>query len=317
MGIKGLNTFIKKICPECIKNKTISEFRGSRIAIDASILLYKYVHIANINANLENSHIIGFINRVNMYKNNEIKPIFVFDGVPPEEKRETLKKRQLIKKKINEKIEILQELSKNITEEEKKKSINEEILKLTNQIVYVTKEHINDCKNVLKLMGIPFFDAPDEAEKYCVFLYKQSIVDYVVSDDTDVFTFGGYNIIKTTMKNSLTEMDLNIFLEKINYSHSKFIDFCILSGCDYLQYIPSLAINTVYNLFKKYDTIEEIINLNKYTFPQEYNFEKIRTIFNNFNYEIPVIEDIYYNKEDFEKFLINKNIKNYQKYLKY
>ena len=45
----------------------------------------------------------------------------------------------------------------------------------------------------------------------------------------------------------------------------KFIDFCILSGCDYLPYVPNLAINTVYSLFKKYNKIEDIIKLDKYS----------------------------------------------------
>lgn len=315
MGIKGLNSFIKKICPECIKIKSINEFKNKVFAIDASILLYKYVHISNVNSNLENAHIIGFLNRIKMYKDNSIKPIFIFDGIPPDEKRETLKKRQLVKKKITDKIFLLKELAEKTIEEEKKKLIEIEISKLSTQIVYVTKTHIDDCKKLLDVLGISYFNAPDEAEKYCVFLYKNKLVDYIVSDDTDVFTFGGYNVIKTTMKNNLTEFDLKIFLDKINYTHEKFIDFCILSGCDYLSYVPNLAINTVYNLFKKFDKIEDIISLKKYNFPDEYNIEKIRKLFNEFNYDIPIIENNNYNKTQFENFLIEKKIKNNQKYL--
>ena len=70
--------------------------------------------------------------------------------------------------------------------------------------------------------------------------------DYIVSDDTDVFTFGGYKVIKTSIKQNIIETDINLFLEKINYDFNKFVDLCILSGCDYLPFIPSLAINTVF-----------------------------------------------------------------------
>ena len=101
-------------------------------------------------------------------------------------------------------------------------------------------------------------------QKILVF-FKNGIIDYIVSDDTDVFTFGGNNVLKSSIKNNIIEINIEQFLLKVNYDMKKFIDFCILSGCDYLPYIPSLAINTVNTLFKS-DTIEDIIELKKYTF---------------------------------------------------
>ena len=317
MGIKGLNTFIKKYCPECMFEKNISDYNGSTFAIDASILLYKYVHISNVNPNCKDTHILGFINRIKMYKDNNITPIFVFDGAPPEEKRETLKKRHLNKKKITDKIDALSDLSSKIDSEDKKEVLLKEIKRLNNQLVYVTKEHIEDCKKIIKLLGVQYFVAPDEAEKYCVYLYKNNIANYIVSDDTDVFTFGGYNVIKSTIKNKLIEYNFDTFLEKINYSKSKFIDFCILAGCDYLPYVPNLAINTVFTLFKKYNTIEEIINLKKYNFPENYNYDSARSIFVNYNYdEINIDKTLAINYKELEEFLNLKEIKNIQKIIK-
>ena len=315
MGIRGLNTFIKKICPECITTNNINKYSGKKFGIDASILLYKYRHISNIDENLVNSHIIGFMNRVKYYINNDITPVFIFDGVPPEQKKITLKKRQTIKKKIYEKIEILQDIDTDCDTE--KKEIEKEINKLSNQIINVTKTHINDVKLLLDKIGINYYDAPDEAEKYCVFLQKNNIIDYIITDDTDVFTFGGVNVLKCSIKNNIIETDIKLFLEKIEYTNDKFIDFCILSGCDYLPYIPSLAINTVYTLFKKYNNIEDIISLNKYLFPDEYTtneLNNVRKIFKNFNYENPkelVFNEI--NKTEFKIFLESKNIKNSDK----
>jgi flap endonuclease-1 len=210
MGIRGLNTFIKKTCPECITINDISKYSGKRFAIDASILLYKYRHVSNLNENLTNSHIIGFINRVKYYFNCDITPIFIFDGVPPEEKKITLKKRQNIKRKIYEKIEILQEIeTKSETEQNE---IDKEINRLSTQLIYVTKTHIDECKKLLDLLGVTYYDAPDEAEKYCVYLVKENVVDYVVTDDTDVFTFGGVKVLKTSIKNDIIEYDISILL---------------------------------------------------------------------------------------------------------
>ena len=313
MGIRGLNAFIKKTCPESITNNKINKYVGKVFGIDASILLYKYRHISNLDTNCVNSHIIGFLNRIIYYKNNNITPVFIFDGVPPEQKKNTLKKRQSIKRKIYEKIELLQDIT---TESETEQiEINKEITNLSRQIINVTKTHISDVKKLLDILGINYYDAPDEAEKYCVFLQQNKIIDYIVTDDTDVFTFGGVNVLKSSIKNDLIETNIELFLEKIGYTKLKFIDFCILSGCDYLSYVPNLAINTVYTLFKKLDNIEDIIKLNKYSFPEEYNnieeLKNIRSIFYNFNYEKPrPLQNKIINKIEFKNYLERMNIKN-------
>lgn len=312
MGIRGLNTFIKKVCPECITENSITKYRGNVFGIDASILLYKYRHISNLDVTCVNAHIIGFINRILYYKKYNITPVFIFDGVPPEQKKITLKKRQTIKRKIYEKIELLQQLTPKTTDEEGE--INKEIHKLSTQIINVTKTHVDDVKSTLDLIGINYYEAPDEAEKYCVYLQNHGIIDYIVSDDTDVFTFGGTKVLKSSIKNNIVETDIKQFMIKINYDSKKFNDFCILSGCDYLPYVPSLAINTVYTLFKKYDTIEDIIKLKKYIFTDEYdNMDVIREIFTNYNYDTPLkLKNNNVNKDNLIIFLKEKNIKNYE-----
>lgn len=313
MGIRGLNTFIKKVCPECITTNKISKYSGKVFGIDASILLYKYRHVSNIDESFVNSHIIGFLNRIKYYIKNKITPVFIFDGIPPEQKKITLKKRQTIKRKIYEKIEILQDLSAN--NEIEQKEIDKEINNLSRQIINVTKTHITEVKTLLDILGINYYDAPDEAEKYCVFLQQNKIIDYIVTDDTDIFTFGGVNVLKSSIKNDLIETDIQKFLQKIDYTKLKFIDFCILSGCDYLSYVPNLAINTVYTLFKKFDNIEDIIKLNKYSFPDEYynaeELKNIRLIFSKFEYDIPKpLEQKVINKIEFSNYLQTMNIKN-------
>jgi len=315
MGIRGFNTFIKKVCPECITINPITKYNGYVFGIDASILLYKYRHISNLDTSCVNSHIIGFMNRILYYKRFNITPIFIFDGIPPVQKKITLKKRQAIKRKIYEKIELLQQLNPKTDIE--KKEIDNEINKLSMQIINVTKYHIEEVKETLDLMGINYYDAPDEAEKYCVYLQNKGIIDYIVTDDTDVFTFGGTKVLKSSIKNNIIEIDIKQFIDKIKFNNAKFIDFCILSGCDYLPYVPSLAINTVNTLFKKYDTIEDIIKLKKYTFTEEYNeINDIREIFTVFKYDEPsklINADV--NKCELKIYLENKNIKNLEKIL--
>ena len=88
MGIRGLNNIIKKHAPESIIITNIKKYSGSVVAIDCSILLYKFKYASKD----ENSHLVGIANRVKFYLTNGILPVFVFDGLPIEAKKKTIVK---------------------------------------------------------------------------------------------------------------------------------------------------------------------------------------------------------------------------------
>ena len=291
MGIRGLNTVIKKWAPDAVKTCDISKYKNSKIAIDCSILLYKFKYASRI----ENSHLIGIANRIKFYLMNGILPVFVFDGTPPDAKRVTLVKRQATKEKMYVRLEELR--AKEPETEEENKAINEEIEKLLSQIIVIKKSHIEESKELLEKSGIPYCTAPEDAEKYCAFLQKNGLVDYTVTDDTDASTFGCPIILKTSINKKITEINTNVILQSFEMTYSSFVDFCILSGCDYTEPISQIGPITAFNLIKKYGTIEEILKvLNKET--PNFNYIVSRKIFKEFDYQVP-------NK--FEKINVDKN----------
>jgi 5'-3' exonuclease len=64
----------------------MSELAGKRIAIDVSIYLYKFT---GDGALLENMYLM-----LSIFRHYRITPVFVFDGKPPDEKRELLDQRK-------------------------------------------------------------------------------------------------------------------------------------------------------------------------------------------------------------------------------
>lgn len=305
MGIRNFNVILKKHAIDSIIERPIQFYKGKRMAIDCAILLYKYRYASKQN---ENCHISGFMNRVKYYLGNDVVPVFVFDGSPPEAKKNTLVKRQNMKKKIQDKIDTLKQIEPNSEDEENK--LNDEINKLESQIVYVKKCHIDDCKKLLGLLGIPYVTAPDEAEKYCAFLQKNGIVDYTVTDDTDALTFGCDSVLRMGIMGHLTEVDRKSILESFEMTNDQFTDFCILSGCDYCPFIPKIGTLTAYALIKKHSSIEAIIDSNKYSFPDDFNYAEARELFTTFDYPVPGEFNIVPpDKNGVSEYLISKDFK--------
>ena len=279
MGIRGLNNMIKKYAPESIMTTNIKKYSGSVVAIDCSILLYKFKYASKD----ENSHLVGIANRVKFYLTNGILPVFVFDGLPIEAKKKTIEKRNVNKEKLYVRLE---ELRSKITEtEEDKTEIKQEIEKVSSQIITIKKHHIEEVKELLSLSGIPYCNAPDDAEKFCAFLEKNGIVDYTITDDTDALTFGCRKILKTSIS-KIIEINTDIVLEKFGMDMSVFIDFCILSGCDYTDTINQIGPVTSFNLIKKHGNIEEVIKkLDSNT--ENFDYAVARKIFTEFDYTLP------------------------------
>ncbi|KAJ3377683.1 DNA repair protein rad2, partial [Entophlyctis sp. JEL0112] len=60
----------------------------------------------------------------------------------------------------------------------------------------ISSDMIRECQELLKLFGIPYLTAPMEAESQCAFLSSKNLVDGIITDDSDVFLFGGSYVYK-------------------------------------------------------------------------------------------------------------------------
>lgn len=279
MGIKQLNKILKRVAPDSITEKSIHDYTYSKIAIDSSILIYKYRYASQ---GSEDSHIHGFVQRACFYLKRGILPVFVFDGIPPDAKKNTLDKRVKQKSKIESRIQELLLKKKLSIIENEIIVIDEEISKLSKQVTHVTKNHRHECKYLLKLLGIPVVESNGEAETTCAALQKKGIVDYTFTEDTDALTFGAPRVLKSAKKiERVIEINLEKVLEQMKMSMDSFIDFCILCGCDYCPTIPKIGPITALNLINTHHNIETIIdNLDpKYTIPENFNYVIARSLF--------------------------------------
>ncbi len=305
MGIRGLNTMIKKLSPDSTTMNSIEKYSGSKVAIDCSILLYKFRYASKI----ENAHLIGIVNRVKFYMMNGILPIFIFDGVPPEAKKITIEKRQAAKFKLYQKLDALKEMIPENDQDEK--NINEEIEKLSSQLISIKKEHVDECKELLEKSGIPYFTAPEDAEKFCAFLQKNKLVDYTITDDTDAMTFGCEKILKTNINKEIIEINFQKLLDDFKMTNETFVDYCVLSGCDYTETLPQIGPVTAYNMMIKHGSIERYLDANKEKNVSNFDYKTARQIFITFDYQLPeeTIRKKLFDKEILLDFLKKHNFR--------
>lgn len=153
MGIKGLMKLIGEHAPSAIKENEIKNYFGRKVAIDASMSIYQFLVAVRSQdgGQLTNeggettSHLMGIFYRTVRLIENGIKPVYVFDGKPPSMKSGELLKRGEKRREATEKEKHANETG-NVEDENK----------YSRRTVKALPEHNEECRRLLKLMGVPF-----------------------------------------------------------------------------------------------------------------------------------------------------------------
>ena len=123
----------------------------------------------------------------------------------------------------------------------------------------VTQAMIQECQALLRLFGLPYVTAPMEAEAQCAELVHLGLVDGIVTDDSDIFLFGGTRIYKNMFNAAkFVECYLLADLEKeYALDRRKLIRFAHLLGSDYTEGIPGIGPVSALEILTEFETLEE------------------------------------------------------------
>ncbi|XP_047309090.1 flap endonuclease 1-like isoform X2 [Impatiens glandulifera] len=284
MGVKGLTKLLTENAPTSIKLQKLESYSGRQIAIDANISIYQFLTVVNRNGNglLTNdagevtSHLQGMLSRTITILEAGLKPIYVFDGKPPD-----LKKHELMKRN-SRRADAVDGLNEALIH-----GNEDDIKKFSRQTVKVTEKHKEDCKKLVRLMGLPGIQAPSEAEAQCSMLCKSREVYAMASEDMDSLAFGAPRLLRhftdaITKKVPVMEFVVSKALEELNLTMDQFIDLCILCGCDYCDTIYGVGGKTSLKLIRLHGSIEKIlenINRERYKVPEDWGYEAVRKLF--------------------------------------
>ncbi len=237
MGTKITDLFEKEI----IKTE---ELKGKVLAVDTYNQLYMFLTtirqrdgsaLTDSNGRVT-SHLVGLFNRfVNLIAKG-IRFVFVFDGEPPELKREERKRRR----------EVKEEAMKKYEEAEREGDI-EEMGKYAGRTAVLTKEMAEEAKELIRALGMPIVQAKSEGEAQAAYLVEKGDAYACLSQDADSFLFKAERVVRNLTisgkrKKTGTSyygkvepemMSLSKNLNKLGVSLNQLIVIAILVGTDY------------------------------------------------------------------------------------
>ncbi len=220
----------------------LEDLFDKRIAIDAFNWIYQFLSIIRQpdGTPLQDSrghitsHLSGLYYRTLKLLEANIKPIYVFDGKPPDFKKQTADQRRDARK------EARQEWEKAL----ERKDL-EAARKYAQRSTTITEDIIQDGKKLLEAMGVPFVQAPNEGEALCSVMAQKGDVHAVSSQDYDTLLFGSPRLVrnlsisgKKKRGNDYVTVNPEIVLlkevlDRLEISHDQLVMLGILVGTDY------------------------------------------------------------------------------------
>jgi flap endonuclease-1 len=341
MGIKGLNEFLRKTCPHVFETVHLSSLAYKRVAIDTSLYMcrYRYSHqekwltgfiklvsclrkhnihcvfiydtsapiekeaerarradqrqknaekLDNLEIALENYRETGVVDPILLLskKTTKAAPVNMFLSV--EAAAEGILNPGLVEAlPAAEGIDV--------------SAVEDKISKMQASTLNVTPEDYELTRELFDILHIPYYLAPCEAETTCADLCVRELVDYVLSEDTDVLAYGTPLFLSKIdiWHSTCVLINHEMMLESLGLTKSEFIDFCCLSGNDYNSNMPKIGPKRAFALLTKYRTIEAIRDEGKFDV-EILNHVRTRELFTDYErLDVSVVP--YCRHPDFEK----------------
>lgn len=267
----------------------VSELSHNVVAIDAYNTLYQFLSIIRQRDGTPlkdskgntTSHLSGILYRTTSLMEEGVKPVFVFDGKPPQLKDKTIEKR--VADRENAKIK---------WEAAKEKGLAEEAYMYAQASSRVTQEITDDSRRLLSAMGIPWVDAPSEGEAQAAHMAIKGDANCVASQDYDSLLFGAPTVVRNltiTGKRKLPKkniyvdvkpeiMKLEENLIELGINHSQLIDIALCVGTDYNTGLEKVGPKKALKLVKEHGSIEKVLQA---TAQRIENLQEIKEFFLN------------------------------------
>jgi len=283
LGVNLTPIIIKKIL-------SLEDLRGKSLAVDAQNYLYQFLSLIRMQDGTPlqdshgnvTSHLAGLMFRsTRLIHDYDIYLVFVFDGYPPQLKQHEIMKRREMREKATQEWQTALKAGDYTTAFSKAVMTS-----------HLTRPMIEDSKRLLQFLGIPFVQAPSEAEAQAAYMALKGEVWAASSKDYDSLLFGTPRLLRyltisgreflpskgvsRPLKPELIELDR--FLSSHEITREQLIDIAFLIGTDFNEGLKGIGPKTALNLIKKQGKIENLPSEIKGTLEAQ-NYQEVRRFF--------------------------------------
>ena len=247
--------------------RTLEDFRGKVLAIDAFNTLYQFLAIIRQpdgtplmdRQGRVTSHLSGLIYRVSNFVAAGIRPVFVFDGEPPRLKGRTIEARVEVKQRAEREWKEAVEIGDLATARTK-----------AMQTSRLTTEMVGQSKRLLELLGVPGVQAPGEGEAQASAMARAGSAFAAASQDYDALLFGAPRLVKNlaiTGRRKLPRKDvyvdvqpeeigLDATLASLQVTREQLVDMALLIGTDFNEGVKGIGPKKALALIRKHGALE-------------------------------------------------------------
>jgi flap endonuclease-1 len=272
---------------------SLEELKGKVLAVDGYNALYQFLAIIRQpdgtplkdSRGRITSHLSGIFYRTANLLEAGVKPVYVFDGKPPELKTKEIEKRIEVKEKAVVEYKAALERGDMVAARKAAQATSR-----------LTVEMVGQAKDVLAALGVPWIQAPSEGEAQATFMTKKGDAWATVSQDYDSLLFGAPRLIRNLtisgrrkLPNKPVYIDIepeivkleDILLE-LKITRDQLIDIGILLGTDFNpDGFRGIGPKKALKAIEEFGSLKAVIEQKKVEADPTIDFDAIRDIFLN------------------------------------
>ena len=248
------------------------------------------------------SHLSGlFYRNINLLQEG-IKPVYIFDGIPPELKQAEIEKRKKLKQIAEQKFK-----------EAKDKQDIAEMKKYSGRFVKITDDMIQQSKKLLEALGIPVIQAPSEGEAEAAVLARAKKVWAAASQDYDALLYATPYLVRNLVSARRKKTPSGLYIDtkpeliefqqvlnQLQIDEDQLICLAILIGTDYNPGgVMGIGQKRALEIVRRYKYPVEIFEQVQKNFNFVFDWQEVFKQFHE--YESSYMEDIEFKKVDENK----------------
>jgi len=246
----------------------LEDLSGRSIAIDGNAELYQFLALIRLRDGTPlrdskrriTSHLSGlFYRTTRLIADYHLVLTFVFDGAPPVRKAAEIERRRAIRQRYEEEREAALRAGDEATAYSK--------ATMTSRL---TREMVNEARELLRLMGIPTVQAPSEGEAQAARMARDGKVWAAGSKDYDSLLFGAPRLLRFltisgkeflpsqgTFRPMVPELiDREAFLAALSIDSAQLVDLALLVGTDFNDGVKGIGPKKALKLVQQHGCIE-------------------------------------------------------------